>query len=98
MDILENSCGFIFIKMKRKIVKVIHKNGEVDYTIKKQILPFIWITDSFDYWYGPGICEVMLRGMPLKDAEEYIENLQKEKEKYRGNKIYKKENYKISNI
>ncbi len=84
--------------MKRKIVKVTHKNGEVDYTIKKQILPFIWITDSFDYWYGPGICEVMLRGMPLEDAEKYIENLQKEKEKYRGNKIYKKENYKISNI
>lgn len=81
--------------MKRKIVKVTHMNGEVDYTIKKQILPFIWIVDSYDYG---GLAQVMLRGMPLEDAEKYIENLQKEKGKYRGNKIYKKENYKIINI
>lgn len=35
--------------MKRKIVKVIHKNGNIDYTIKKQIFPFIWVTDSYNY-------------------------------------------------
>ena len=84
--------------MKRKIVKVIHKNGKIDYTIKKQILPFIWITDSYDYWYGPGICEVRLRGMPLKDAEAYIENLRKENEKHKGEKVNHKENYKIVKI
>ena len=84
--------------MKRKIVKVIHKNGKIDYTIKKQIFPFIWITDSYDYWYGPGICEVMLRGMPLEDAEAYIENLRKENEKTKGEKVINKENYKIVKI
>ena len=87
-----------FKNMKRKIIKVTHKNGEVDYTIKKQIFPFIWITDSFDYWYGPGICEVMLRGMPLEDAEAYIEKLRKENIKYKEAKIQRKENYKIFDI
>lgn len=87
-----------FKYMKRKIVKVTHKNGKVDYTIKKQIFPFIWITDSYDYWYGPGICEVMLRGMPLEDAEAYIEKLRKENIKYKGEKIQYKENYKIFDI
>lgn len=84
--------------MKRKIVKVIHKNGNIDYTIKKQILPFIWITDSYNYWYGSGICEVMLRGMPLKDAEAYIENLRKENEKHKGENICYKKDYKIVEI
>ena len=84
--------------MKRKIVKVIHKNGNVDYTIKKQIYPFIWITDSYNYWYGPGICKVMLRGMKLEDAEAYIENLRKESIKHKGEKIHQEENYKIFDI
>lgn len=87
-----------FKNMKRKIVKVTHKNGEVDYTIKKQIFPFIWVTDSFDYWYGPGICEVMLRGMKLEDAKAYIEKLKKENIKYKGEKIQHKENYQIFDI
>ena len=84
--------------MKRKIVKVIHKNGNIDYTIKKQIFPFIWVTDSYDYWYGPGICEVMLRGMPLEDAEAYIEKLKKDAEKIRGEKINNCESYKVVEI
>ena len=84
--------------MKRKIVKVIHKNGEIDYTIKKQILPFIWITDSYDYWYGPGICEVMLRGMTLENAETYLDILRKKNEKNKGEKVSHKEDYKIVNI
>lgn len=80
--------------MKRKIIKVTHKNGKVDYTIKKQIFPFIWITDSYDYWYGPGICEIMLRGMELEDAEAYIEHLYIKK----GEKIKHEEKYKICRI
>ena len=84
--------------MKRKIVKVVHKNGEIDYTIKKQIFPFIWVTDSYYYWYGPGICEVMLRGMSLEAAEAYIENLRKKNEKHKGEKVSHKEDYKIVKI
>lgn len=81
--------------MKRKIVKVTHKNGEVDYTIKKQILPFIWITDSYDYWFGPGICQVMLRGMTLDAAEDYMRRIYESKQKAEGEKVIYKENYKI---
>jgi len=84
--------------MKRKIVKVTHKNGKIDYTIKKQIFPFIWIIDSYDYWYGPGICEVMLRGMKLEEAESYLESLRKENIKRKGEKIHHKEKYKIIDI
>lgn len=80
--------------MKRKIVKVIHKNGEVDYTIKKQIFPFIWITDSYNYWYGPGICQVMLRGMTLDDAEDYIRNVYENEQEAEGEKVIYKEDYK----
>lgn len=80
--------------MKRKIVKVTHKNGEVDYTIKKQIFPFIWITDSYDYWYGPGICQVMLRGMTLNAAEDYMRNLCKNEQEAEGEKVIYKEDYK----
>ena len=80
---------------KRKIVKVTHKNGEVDYTIKKQILPFIWITDSYDYWYGPGICQVMLRGMTLSASEEYMKNIYENEQKAEGEKVIYKENYKV---
>ena len=80
--------------MKRKIVKVTHKNGEVDYTIKKQILPFIWITDSYDYWFGPGICQVMLRGMTLDAAEDYMRRMYESKRKAEGEKVIYKENYK----
>ena len=50
---------------KRKIVKVTYKNGKVDYKVKKRIFPFIWITDSYDYWYGPDVCEVVCRHMTL---------------------------------
>lgn len=80
--------------MKRKIVKVTHKNGEVDYTIKKQIFPFIWITDSYDYWYGPGICQVMLRGMTLSAAEDYMRQIYENEQKAEGEKVIYKENYK----
>ena len=80
--------------MKRKIVKVTHKNGEVDFTIKKQIFPFIWITDSYDYWFGPGICQVMLRGMTLSAAEEYMKNIYKNEQKAEGEKVIYKEDYK----
>ncbi len=84
--------------MKRKIVKVTHKNGVIDYTIKKRILPFIWITDSYDYWYGPGICTVYCKGMSLEVAESYLESLRKGEEQYQGEKIYSKEDYKIVDI
>lgn len=84
--------------MKRKIIKVIHKSGNIDYTIKKQILPFIWITDSYEYWYGPGICDVYLKGMTLEQAEQYLEYLQKQNEKYQGLKIDYTETYKTVNI
>ena len=80
--------------MKRKIVKVTHKNGEVDFTIKKQIFPFIWITDSYDYWFGPGICQVMLRGMSLYSAEEYMRTIYENEQKAEGEKVIYKEDYK----
>ena len=80
--------------MKRKIVKVTHKNGEVDFTIKKQIFPFIWITDSYDYWFGPGICQVMLRGMTLSAAERHIKNIYENERKAEGEKVIYKEDYK----
>lgn len=76
--------------LKRRIVKITRKNGKVDYTIKKKVFPFVWITDSFDYWYGPGICEVMLRGMSYEAATDYIKKLEAEDLKKRGNKIIKK--------
>ena len=76
--------------LKRRIVKITRKNGKVDYTIKKRVFPFVWITDSFDYWYGPGICKVMLRGMTYEAATDYIKKLEAEDLKKRANKIIKK--------
>lgn len=73
--------------LKRKIVKVIYKNGQVDYKVKKRILPFIWVTDSFDYWYGPGICTVVCRHMTLKQVEEYMECIRKKEAERKGSKI-----------
>ena len=72
---------------KRKIVKVTYKNGKVDYKVKKRIFPFIWITDSYDYCYGPGICEVACRHMTLKQAENYMECIRKKEEERKGAKI-----------
>ena len=72
---------------KRKIVKVTYKNGKVDYKVKKSIFPFIWITDSYDYWYGPGICEVVCRHMTLKQAENYMECIRKKEEERKDSKI-----------
>lgn len=72
---------------KRKIVKVTYKNGKVDYKVKKRIFPFIWITDSYDYWYGPGICEVVCRHMTLKQVENYMECIRKKEEERKGSKI-----------
>ena len=72
---------------KRKIVKVTYKNGKVDYKVKKIIFPFIWITDSYDYWYGPGVCEVVCRHMTLKQAENYMECIRKKEEERKGSKI-----------
>ena len=72
---------------KRKIVKVTYKNGKVDYKVKKRIFPFIWIRDSYDYWYGPGICEVVCRHMTLKQAENYMECIRKKEEERKGSKI-----------
>ena len=72
---------------KRKIVKVTYKNGKVDYKVKKRIFPFIWITVSYDYWYGPGICEVVCRHMTLKQAENYMECIRKKEEERKDSKI-----------
>lgn len=73
--------------LKRKIVKVIHKNGQVDYKVKKKIFPFIWVTDSFDYWYGPGICNVVCRHMTLKQAKDYMECIRKGEADRKGSKV-----------
>lgn len=73
--------------LKRKIVKAIHKNGQVDYKVKKRIFPFIWVTDSFDYWYGPGICNVVCKHMTLKQAEDYMKCIRKREADRKGSKI-----------
>ena len=73
--------------LKRKIVKVVHKNGQVDYKVKKRIFPFIWVTDSFEYWYGVGICTVVCNGMTLEQAKDYIENLKKQESEDEGSKV-----------
>ena len=72
---------------KRKIVKVTYKNGKVDYKVKKRIFQFIWITDSYDYWYGPGICEVVCRHMTLEQAENYMESIRKKEAERKDSKI-----------
>ncbi len=72
---------------KRKIVKVTYKNGKVDYKIKKKIFPFIWITDSYDYWYGLGICNVICRHMTLKQAEYYMKCIRKKEAEWKDSKI-----------
>lgn len=72
---------------KRKIVKVTYKNGKVDYKVKKEIFPFIWITDSYNYWYGPGICTVVCRHMTLKQAENYMECIREKEAERKGSKI-----------
>ena len=73
--------------LKRKIVKVTYKNGKVDYKVKKRVFPFIWITDSFNYWYGPGVCEVVCK---LKQAEDHMEWIRKKEAERKGSKIIEK--------
>ena len=75
--------------LKRKIVKVTYKNGKVDYKVKKKIFPFIWLTDSYPYWYGPGICNVVCKHMTLKQAEGYMESIRKKEAERKGSKIIK---------
>ena len=73
--------------MKRKIVKRFHKNGDVGYSIKKRVFPFIWITES----ECMGYYTLVYRGMPLNHAIAVMNRLNKEDEERKGRKVIKTE-------
>lgn len=81
------------MKLKRKIVKRTHKNGSNTYVVKYRIWPF-WFTDSWDYWYGPGICKILAIFNTLEQAQEYIARCEKEAEEIAGERVIRNETLK----
>ena len=79
------------MKNVRKIVKRTHKDGTCSYVVKVRVFWFFWCTDSWDYWYGPGMCRVNAVFGSLEEARKYIEEVEASEKKADGEKIVKRE-------
>lgn len=76
------------MRLKRKIVKRTHRDGHNSYVVKYRIWPF-WFVDSWDYWYGPGICTIRAVFNTLEGAQKYIDKCNEDYERSQGEKIVK---------
>jgi hypothetical protein len=91
--IIQSSCVILKNKMifhKRRIIKVTHASGEVDYNVEINGflgLPFLWQIDQEDM----GFYIEIKRGMPLEAAIEYVKKKDKEYYKRKGYKVIKYE-------
>ena len=91
--IIQSSCVILKNKMifhKRRIIKVTHASGEVDYNVEINGflgLPFLWQIDQ----ENKGLHIEIKRGMPLDAAIEYVKRKEKEYLNAKGYKVKKKE-------
>jgi len=91
--IIQSSCVILKNKMifhKRRIIKVTHASGEVDYNVEINGflgLPFLWQIDQEDM----GLYIENKRGMPLEAAIEYIKKKDREYCKKKSYKVIKYE-------
>ena len=79
---------------KRRIIKVTHESGEIDYTVEINGflgLPFLWQTDEEDM----GLYIAVKRGMSLESAIEYVDRENIKYLKRIGYKIKKKERFEV---
>ncbi len=78
---------------KRRIIKVTHASGKVDYNVEINGflgLPFLWQIDQEDM----GLYIDNKRGMPLEAAIEYVKRKDREYCKKKSYKVIKYEKYK----
>ena len=91
--IIKSSCVILKNKMifhKRRIIKITHVSGKVDYNVEINGflgLPFLWQTDQEDM----GLYIESKRGMSLDAAIEYVKRKEKEYLSAKGYKVKKKE-------
>ena len=69
--------------MKRKLIKVTHKDGSISYTIKVRVFPFIWVVECEDMGYF----ELAYKNMDFERAKGVLKRLNEEDAERRGHKI-----------
>ena len=77
--------------MKRKLIKVTHRDGSISYTIKVRVFPFIWVVGS----ECMGHYEQVFRNMDLEHAKRVLKRLNEEDAEREGHKIIRTEVVKI---
>ena len=91
--IIQSSCVILKNKMifhKRRIIKITHTSGEVDYNVEINGflgLPFLWQIDQENM----GLYIENKRGMSLEAAIEYVKKKDREYLSAKGYKAKKKE-------
>ena len=69
--------------MKRKLIKVTHKDGSISYTIKVRVFPFIWVVGC----ECMGHYELMYKNMTFEQAKRVLKRLNERDAERRGHKI-----------
>ena len=69
--------------MKRKLIKVTHKDGSISYTIKVRVFPFIWVVGSEII----GFYELEYKNMNFEQAKRVLKRLNERDAERRGHKI-----------
>lgn len=69
--------------MKRKLIKVTHRDGSISYTIKVRVLPFIWVVGR----ECMGHYEQVFKNMDFEHAKRVLKRLNEKDAERRGHKI-----------
>jgi hypothetical protein len=69
--------------MKRKLIKVTHRDGSISYTIKVRVFPFIWVVES----ECMGHYVLVFRNMDFEHAKMVLKRLNDRDVKRKGHKI-----------
>ncbi len=69
--------------MKRKLIKVTHRDGSISYTIKVRVFPFIWVVGREDM----GLYELVFKDMDFEHAKMVLKRLNNEDVERRGHEI-----------
>ena len=85
--------------MKYKLIKHVYNNGEELYTIRKQVFPFIWVTESCTKWTDWGCrIDTPLNKLNLDEANMWLEKFKLVKQYNHDRKIKNTETVKILDI
>ena len=69
--------------MKRKLIKVTHKDGSISYTIKVRVFPFIWVVEC----ECMGHYDLVYKNMDFEHAKSVLKRLNERDAERRGHKI-----------